>query len=68
MPATIAVFNDAGHLGEQGVVLAHADVLAGLEAAAALAHDDGTAGNQLPAENLHAQALRIRIAAVLGAS
>src|ERR1700691_6087892 len=40
LPATIAVFNGAGNFGEQSIVLAHADVLAGLVDAAALAHDD----------------------------
>ena len=66
MPAAIAEFDDAGDFREQRVVLADADVDAGLDAGAALAHDDGAAGNQLAAESLHAQALRIRIAPVFG--
>src|SRR5919109_1887773 len=46
-----AVFeaDDAAHLGEQGIVFAAADVQAGLDASAALAHDDGAAGHQLSA-------------------
>ena len=55
---------DAGDFGEQGIVLADADVHARLDLGAALAHDDRPAGHKLPAESLHAQPLRIRIATV----
>ncbi|KAG1429510.1 hypothetical protein G6F57_023128 [Rhizopus arrhizus] len=42
---------------EQGVVLAHADVHASVEASTALTHDDRTSGNQFTAEGLDAQTL-----------
>src|SRR6266704_6178681 len=62
--AAIAEFDHAGHFGEQRVILAPADVFARLQARAALPHDDGAAGHQLPAENLHAEALRVGIAPI----
>src|SRR5690348_525691 len=65
-PPAIVKLDHAGDLGEQRVVLAPAHVIAGLETRAALAHDDGAAGNQLPAEHLYAEALRIGIAPVFG--
>src|SRR5258708_5404739 len=49
---------------EERVVLADADVFAGLEARAALADQDGTARYHLAAEGFYAQALRVRIAPV----
>ena len=51
-------------LGEKGIVFAAANVQSGLYTSAALPHDDGPAGNDLPAERLKAQPLRIGIAAV----
>jgi hypothetical protein len=47
-PAAVAPFDAAVDHGEQGVVLAEADVFAGLVAGAALAHDDGAAGTVWP--------------------
>ena len=44
-------------LGEQRVILAHADVFAGMHARAALAYDDAAGGNDLLAESLDAQSL-----------
>src|SRR4029453_14930600 len=55
-------------LGEQRVVGATADVVAGLEAGAALADQDGPAGHELPAKALDAEHLRIRIPAVARAA
>ena len=55
----------AGDLGEEGVVLAAAHVCAGLERGSALANQDGASGDYLAAEALDAEALRVRIAAVL---
>src|SRR6185369_768034 len=49
------------HQGEQGVVLAHADVGAGVELGAALAHDDGAGADQFTAESLHAEHLGLGI-------
>ena len=46
-------------LGEQGVVLATADVQARLDAGAALTHDDGAASDNLTAERFYSQPLRI---------
>src|SRR5580692_6713838 len=62
--AAVAEFDHAGDFGEQGVVLAAADVHAGLHFGAALTHDDGTAGDKLTAEGLYAQPLRIGVAPV----
>src|SRR5690606_113943 len=51
---------------EQRVVLAPADVLAGMEAGAALAHDDRARADGLAAVGLDAEHLRLGIAAVPG--
>ena len=51
---------------EQGVVLAAADVLAGMEVGAALADDDVAGLHSLAGELLHAQSLRVRVATVTG--
>jgi hypothetical protein len=56
----------ARRAGVQRVVAAHTDALAGLEATAALAHDDLAAGDGLAGEHLHAEALGVRVAAVAG--
>jgi hypothetical protein len=66
LAATVAVLHHAGHLGEERVVLAPPDVIAGLDPRAPLADDDRSAGHQLSAEQLHAQPLRIGIAPVFG--
>src|SRR5450759_468323 len=44
---------------EQGVVFAHADVVAGMEARAALPHDDAAGGDEFAAEGFDAQHFRI---------
>src|SRR5262245_3473386 len=51
---------------DQRVVLALADVAAGEHDRAALAHEDAAREHALPAELLHAEPFRIRVAAVLG--
>src|SRR5690606_34408901 len=51
---------------EQRVVAAHADIGAGVEARAALAHDDRAGRNSLAAEGLDAEHLRLGITAVPG--
>src|SRR4029078_6059857 len=51
---------------EQRAVLAEPDVVAGVELGAALTHDDRAGGDRLTAEALHAEALRVGIAAVPG--
>ena len=62
--AAIAELDHAGDFGEQGVVLAPADVLAGLEARTSLPHNDRSAGDELSAEDLDSEPLRVGIAAV----
>src|SRR5574337_270861 len=51
---------------EQGVVAADADVPAGVELGTALAHDDRAGTDRLPAEDLDAEHLGLRIAAIAG--
>lgn len=51
---------------EQGVVLAAADVLAGVEVGATLTNDDVAGDNMLAAVTLHAKALRTGIATITG--
>ena len=46
-------------VGEEGIVRAATDVLAGLERCAALANEDGAAGDELAAETLDAEPLCI---------
>src|SRR3954452_2706653 len=48
----------------QRVVLADPDAVAGMEARAALAHDDLAAGDGLTRKDLHAEALGVRVAPV----
>src|SRR5208337_4252621 len=69
-PAVAAVHKlyPAGDLGEERVVGADAHVEARLDAGAALARDDGAAGNQFAGKGLYAQPLRIRVASVCGAA
>src|SRR5215472_8074187 len=51
-------------LGEEGVIHPDTHVDAGLEACAALPHENASRGDELPAEALHAQHLRVGIAAL----
>ena len=51
-------------LANKSVVFAAADVCAGLNAGAALADDDGAAGDKLTAESFYAKALRVGVAPV----
>src|SRR5690606_41808960 len=53
---------------EQGVVLADADVVAGVVLGAALADDDVAGEHELAAVALHAEAFRFRVAAVARAT
>ena len=52
------------HQGEQGVVLTHADIGAGMESGATLAHDDGASRDQLATKGLHTEHLGLGIAPV----
>ena len=56
----------AADLGEQRVVLAEPDVQTRFEAPALLAHQDGTAGDDVTVMPLDAQPLGIAVAAVAG--
>src|SRR3954471_22124664 len=62
--ALVDKLHRAGDLREQSVILATANIDAGLIAGAALADDDRTTRNQLAAENFHAKPLCVRIAAI----
>src|SRR5690606_14611838 len=64
--ALAAEFHDAVHQCVQGVVHADAHVLAGVVLGAALTHDDVAGHGMAAAENLHAEALRVRLPVVLG--
>ena len=63
-PAAISEFHHARHFGKQRVIFAPAYVRTGFDLRTALPHDDGTARNQLAAEDLDAKPLRIGIAPV----
>src|SRR4029079_6731866 len=62
--AVVLKLDRAGNLGEQRVVLAAADVEAGIEATAALGDEDGAAGHDVAVESLDAEALRIAVTPV----
>ena len=62
-----AELDDAGRQGEQGVVLAAANIVTRVEVSAALAHDDLAGVDGLATEALDAKALRIGVATVSGA-
>ena len=64
--AVVLELDRAVDLREQRVVLAEADVQAGTEPAAALAHEDRSAGDDVAVEPLDAEALRIAVAPVAG--
>jgi hypothetical protein len=64
--ATVFEFDHAGDFGEERIVFAPADIDAGLDGCAALAHDDGTTGDELSAEDLHTEPLRVGVAPVFG--
>jgi hypothetical protein len=56
--------DEAGRLGEEGVVLAQPDVQARSKSQAALTHEDRSARHEIAVEPLHAQSLRLAVAAV----
>src|SRR6478672_10590667 len=51
---------------KKGMVLAHADVAAGMPLGSALTHDDVAGEDSLSTELLHAEALALTVAAVAG--
>src|SRR6185437_16758118 len=64
--ALVHELDSAGDLGEERVVFPAANVCAGLNTGAALADDDGAAGNKLSAECFYAKPLRVGVAAISG--
>ena len=62
--AAVFEYDFAADLGEEGVVFAAANVEAGLHASATLTNNDGAAGDDLSAECLKSQSLRVRVAPV----
>lgn len=67
-PAAVTKFNRARDSSKQSIVLAQPDILARLVACSTLPDDDGATRHNLAGENLDAQSLGIRIAAVLRTS
>src|SRR5271165_260626 len=62
--ALVEKLDTSGDLGEQGVILAPADVEPGLHPRAALPHDNGAARYKLPAERFEPQPLRVGVAPI----
>lgn len=62
--ALVNKLDGAGDFGEKSVILAASDVGPRLDAGAALAHDNGAAGDKLSAEGLYSEPLRVRVATV----
>lgn len=61
-----AELDGAVRSGEQGVVAAAANVVAGVELGATLTNEDLTCADDLTAVTLHAEALGVGVAAVTG--
>ena len=49
---------------KEGVIATHADAFTGRDLGAALADQDGARADELPAVNLHAEHLRVGVAAI----
>jgi hypothetical protein len=64
--ATITKYHDTWDFGEQGVVFTASDIFTRLVDGAALANQDGTAGDHFSAKTLHTKPLGIGIAPVFG--
>src|SRR5712671_1408069 len=62
--ALVQELDAARDFGKQSVVFAAADIQSRFHASAALPHDDGAPRNDLPAECLESQPLRVRVAPV----
>ena len=57
-----------GDLRKEGIVLSAADVSAGVNSRAALAHDDRTGGDELAGKTLYTEPLTMTVATILGAA
>ena len=53
---------------ENGVILAHANIVAGMEFGATLTNDDAASGYQLAVMSFGAQTLRVGVTTVVGAT
>ena len=62
--ALIFKLDDSVDFGEQRVIFADADVQAGFELRSTLPDKNGSTGHDLAAKTLHAEPLRVAIAAV----
>jgi hypothetical protein len=62
--ALVFELNDAGNLREKRIVFADSDVEARFELRSALPYENGAAGHQLSCKALHAEPLRVTVAAV----
>jgi len=65
---TALELHDTAYFREQRIVLATSDVLARLEAGAALSHQDGPAGHVLPGERFDPEPLSVAVPTVTRAS
>jgi hypothetical protein len=65
-PAAVDEVHPTGNLGVEGVIFAPANIQAGLQLGATLAHDDGTTRDHLASKDFYAQSLSIGIATILG--
>ncbi len=59
-------FHQSGDFGEEGMVLAHPNVMAGMKFGASLANENVARLNQLVGVSFHAKVLRIAVASVSG--
>ena len=62
--ALVFKLDNSRDFGEQRVVFTDADIQAGLELRSALADKNGSTGHQLAPKTLHAEPLRVAVAAV----
>ena len=61
-------FNATFDSSENGVVLTHANIVAGMEFSTTLTNDDAASGYQLAVMSLGAHTLRVRVTTVVGAT
>ena len=65
-PAYAFELDHAGHFRKQRVVFPYADVVAGSDRSSTLPHDDGPSRDGLPAIDLGASPLPLRVTAIFG--
>src|SRR5579863_2055400 len=64
----VSEFNIPVDQGEEGMIAAHANVIAGFDFGAALAHNDAACCHQLPIEAFHSEHLRLAVASIARAA